>query len=79
MGAPYREPARESPGEPPRTWGVLILSLLPGLVLMAVGLGARMTLRYPGSLWEQGVFVAVVAVVYVAVIRMHLKGAGGRH
>jgi hypothetical protein len=76
MGAPYREPARESPREPPRTGRALVLSLLPGFVLMGVGLGARVTLREPGSLWENGFFVVLVALVYIAVIRMHLQGQG---
>jgi hypothetical protein len=76
MGAPYREPARESPQEPARTGRALVLSLLPGFVLMGVGLGARVTLREPGSLWENGFFVVLVGVIYVAVIRMHLQGQG---
>ncbi|HEX3343680.1 MAG TPA: hypothetical protein VHS09_03865 [Polyangiaceae bacterium] len=76
MGAPYREPARETPTHP-QTRGALLLSLLPGFVIMGVGLAARTTLREPGSLWENGFFVVVVAVVYVAVIRMHLQGERG--
>ncbi len=78
MGAPYREPARESPREPARTGRALVLSLLPGFVLMGVGLGARVTLREPGSLWENGFFFVVVVLIYVAVIRMHLQGQGER-
>ncbi|MGD0523582.1 MAG: hypothetical protein ABSE49_00490 [Polyangiaceae bacterium] len=74
MGAPYRESARTLP-EPPRSGRTLFISLVPSVVLIAIGLGARVTLREEeGSQWELGVLVALVAIVYFAVIRMDLEG-----
>jgi hypothetical protein len=74
MGAPYRESARTLP-EPPRSGRTLLISLLPSVVLIAIGLAARVTLRdEEGSQWELGALVTLVAIVYVAVIRMDLEG-----
>lgn len=74
MGAPYRESARTL-REPPRSGRTLLISLLPSVVLIAIGLAARVTLRdEEGSQWELGVLVTFVAIVYVAVIRMDLEG-----
>jgi hypothetical protein len=74
MGAPYRESARTLQ-EPPRSGRTLFISLLPSVVLIAIGLAARVTLRdEEGSQWELGALVTLVAIVYVAVIRMDLEG-----
>jgi hypothetical protein len=74
MGAPYRESARQAQ-EPPRSTGTLAVSLLPSVVLIALGIGARVTLREEqGSSLELGVLVVIVALIYVAVIRMDLEG-----
>jgi hypothetical protein len=74
MGAPYRESARTFE-ERPRSGRTLFISLLPSVILIAIGLAARVTLREEeGSQWELGALVTLVAIVYVAVIRMDLEG-----